>query len=173
VAEPADAAGLAGGEHDRKAREPSRPAIRLSTRDDGEPIKDFRGAWWRACVEAGVGKFVCRGCGEAVSGRGKKCRSCGGKREYNLLLFHDLRRTGVRKMIRNGISEKVAMVISGHKTRCVFDRYNITNYADLVDAARKISEGRERIEQEALRIARDTKITDDRPSSGENRTKAK
>ena len=52
-------------------------------------------------------------------------------------------------MIRDGISEKVAMVISGHKTRSVFDRYNITNYADLVDAGRKISGGRERIEQEA------------------------
>jgi hypothetical protein len=52
-------------------------------------------------------------------------------------------------MIRNGISEKVAMVISGHKTRSVFDRYNITNYADLVDAGRKIREGRERIEQQA------------------------
>jgi len=50
-------------------------------------------------------------------------------------------------MIRNGISEKVAMVISGHKTRSVFDRYNITNYDDLVDAGRKIREGRERIEQ--------------------------
>jgi len=52
-------------------------------------------------------------------------------------------------MIRNGIPEKVAMVISGHKTRSVFDRYNITSYADLVDAGRKISEGRERIEQQA------------------------
>ena len=91
---------------------------------------------------------------------GKKCRSCGGEREYSGLLFHDLRRTGVRNMIRNGISEKVAMVISGHKTRSVFDRYNITNYADLVDAARKISEGRERIEQEALKFAKDTKITE-------------
>jgi len=50
-------------------------------------------------------------------------------------------------MIRNGISEKVAMVISGHKTRSVFDRYNITNYDDLVDAGRKIREGRERIKQ--------------------------
>ena len=52
-------------------------------------------------------------------------------------------------MIRNGISEKVAMVIWGHKTRSVFDRYNITNYADLVGAGRKIREGRERIEQQA------------------------
>jgi integrase len=123
-------------------------------------------------VAAGVGKFACRECGEAVTVMGKKCRSCGGEREYKGLLFHDLRRTGVRNMIRNGISEKVAMVISGHKTRSVFDRYNITNYADLVDTARKISEGRERIEQEALKFAKDTKITDARTSFGENRTKA-
>jgi len=119
----------------------------IFTRDDGEPIKDFRVAWWKACVAAGVGKFVCRECGEVVTDT--NCQSCGGAKEYKGLLFHDLRRTGVRNMIRNGITEKVAMVISGHKTRSVFDRYNITNYADLVDAGRKISEGRERIEQQA------------------------
>jgi hypothetical protein len=55
----------------------------------------------------------------------------------------------MRNMIRNGISEKAAMVISGHKTRSVFGRYNITNYADLVDAGRKIRGGRERIDQQA------------------------
>jgi len=58
--------------------------------------------------------------------------------------------------MRNGISEKVAMVISGHKTRSVFDRYNITNYDDLVDAGRKIREGRERIEQQSKEFSHRT-----------------
>jgi hypothetical protein len=119
----------------------------IFTRDNGEPIKDFRDAWWLACVAARVGVFRCKECRQIMTGA--KCQSCGGEKEYEGLLFHDLRRTGVRNMIRNGIPEKVAMIISGHKTRSVFDRYNITNYADLVDAGRKISEGRERIEQQA------------------------
>jgi integrase len=89
------------------------PACEFVFHRNGKLIRDFRGAWKQVCAEAGL-----------PTDR----------------IPHDFRRTAIRNMVWAGIPERVSVDMSGHKTRAVFDRYNITSDGDLKDAARKLGE---------------------------------
>jgi hypothetical protein len=121
------------------------------TRNDGKPIKDFRVTWHRACIAAGVGCMVCPDCTALTLDSNGRCPTCSRiwkakEQKYVGTIFHDLRRTAIRDMVRRGIPEKVAMTISGHKTRDVFERYNIGDEKDLRLAAEKMNRGEESYE---------------------------
>lgn len=76
--------------------------------------------------------------GKAVTDFRRTWRTLAKNAEMPDLIFHDLRRSAVRNMVRAGISKHVAKLISGHQTDSVFDRYDITDATDLAEAARKL-----------------------------------
>lgn len=127
--------------------------------NEGKEIRDFRASWDTALIKAGHRPaFKCKECStitelpKGAKKEGLTCQKCGSANlKKHDKLFHDLRRTAVRNMIRAGVPEVVAMKISGHKTRSVFDRYNIVNEADLMSAAAKVTslhqEAQERLER--------------------------
>ncbi len=98
---------------------------------DGEAIRSFRKAWATACIEAALFEVV-------KDDQGNETKT-------PTRIFHDFRRTGVRNMVRAGIPERVAMMVSGHKTRSVFERHNIVNDQDLKEAARKMQTYHEKL----------------------------
>jgi integrase len=87
----------------------------------GKPIGDFKRNWNSACQDAGL------------QGR----------------IFHDFRRTAVRNLVRAGVPERVAMKMTGHKTRSIFERYNIVSEGDLKDAASRLNLFSEKMDKDA------------------------
>jgi integrase len=128
------------------------------TRANGSPLGTFRKAWVRACIKAALGRMLwyCSKCHHKIEvekqfwpperqpSEAPQCE-CGTACHwhYEGLIFHDLRRTAVRNLRRAGVPESVVMTISGHKSREVFERYNIKDSDDQRRAMQALQEFRQ------------------------------
>jgi integrase len=112
----------------------------------GERLEDFKKAWASACVKAGFYREVKR---ERMNAQGKTETATV---KVPTMLRHDFRRTAVRNLVNAGVAERIAMQITGHRTRSVFDRYHILSPADLQEAARKLEAARVEAPREASKV---------------------
>lgn len=102
------------------------PWVFPSSVDPQLPIRHFRRAWRSALRRAATVQHE-NGLTEVV------------RPELLDRIPHDLRRTAVRNLVRAGVPERVAMQLTGHETRSVFERYNIVNERDLSDGVTKLA----------------------------------
>ena len=79
----------------------------------GKPVRDIRKTLEKACTETGI-KY--------------------GRLPKDGFTFHGFRHTFNTLMRKSGVSESVIMLITGHSTREMFDRYNTIDAEDMVGA---------------------------------------
>ena len=88
-------------------------------------------AVWAGVEESAPLRTLAGRC-ETAARRARMAAGCPGR------IPHDFRGTAIRNMIRAGIPERVAMKLSRHKTRSVFDRYNVVSDGDLREASERL-----------------------------------
>lgn len=86
----------------------------MLTREGGQPIRDFRGAWENLTTRAGLPNPI----------------------------VHDLRRSAAKALRAAGVPESVVMAIGGWKTPAMFRRYAIVSAADQRAAVEKLEHAR-------------------------------